>query len=234
MPRSGNLRKVKKFTLVELLVVIAIISILFSLLLPALSRARAESKLAVCISNESNIAKGTYLYAMENNNRYPDSNWTPVPNSSRIASFDVRIHLMLNGSPDPTNLFICPEDADPRPDGNWVNSYNPNGDEYWMWGEWAAYTDYGIIGRMDGKSRFFDEVSPDTNLLIESHFRSDWGFQGTYAGNSYEANWWDSQDCVSTNHSRNRIATTNADGSVQVVHLFYVYLNRDIKMKAVK
>jgi prepilin-type N-terminal cleavage/methylation domain-containing protein/prepilin-type processing-associated H-X9-DG protein len=72
---SDSLERVKRragagFTLVELLVVMAVICLLAALLLPCLSKAKAQAKSAACKSNLSQIGREMAMYVSDNNS-YP-------------------------------------------------------------------------------------------------------------------------------------------------------------------
>ena len=59
------------FTLVELLVVIAIIGILAALVLPALSKAKAQANSTACKNHLRQMSLALEMYVQENNHKYP-------------------------------------------------------------------------------------------------------------------------------------------------------------------
>lgn len=73
-----NVRKPGGFTLIELLVVIAIISLLVSILLPSLSRAKLLAQSVVCLNNLRTYGMANQQYAAECQGVYTPMWWNPT------------------------------------------------------------------------------------------------------------------------------------------------------------
>jgi prepilin-type N-terminal cleavage/methylation domain-containing protein len=63
--------KLPAFTLVELMVVSAVISLIMSILLPSLGRARAKAREVVCATNMRNWGTAFYIYASDSHGTLP-------------------------------------------------------------------------------------------------------------------------------------------------------------------
>jgi len=61
------------FTVVELLVVVSIISVLAAVMLPVLVEVRRRARAAACMRNQQQVVGGVNLFAIDHDNRYPES-----------------------------------------------------------------------------------------------------------------------------------------------------------------
>src|SRR5215212_80858 len=73
----------RAFTLIELLVVIAIISILATLLLPAMAKAKQKGRSVSCKSKERQLALAIQMYRDDHDSFYPF--WSIIPAGAEIT-----------------------------------------------------------------------------------------------------------------------------------------------------
>jgi prepilin-type N-terminal cleavage/methylation domain-containing protein len=124
------------FTLIELLVVISIISILASMLLPALSRGKSAAQSIACINNLHQIGIALTAYVQDNQDHLPVcAGYLP----SQMTNPPITTTLLPE--PKTNRVFQCPLDHELFPTEG--TSYEWN---FWLNGapysepEWSVYT----------------------------------------------------------------------------------------------
>jgi prepilin-type N-terminal cleavage/methylation domain-containing protein/prepilin-type processing-associated H-X9-DG protein len=99
----------RSFTLIELLVVISIISILASLLLPVLGRAKESGRATACLSNLRQIGIALQLYVDDNNNKLPFMSDIYPGVTNKFPGPDTVLSNALGN----LNVLRCPSDRWP-------------------------------------------------------------------------------------------------------------------------
>ena len=95
----------KAFTLIELLVVIAIISLLVSILLPSLAKAKELAKFTLCKNQLKQLGFGTQMYLGDNEGCYPVHTPSAWPGESWPRK-------LIDGEYTLKEGFECPGSAD--------------------------------------------------------------------------------------------------------------------------
>ncbi|MCD4826085.1 MAG: type II secretion system GspH family protein [Phycisphaerae bacterium] len=186
---SNNIGQSRGFTLIELLVVIAIISLLVSILLPSLNRAKNLTRRVTCASNLKHIGLSWRIYWNEHKNHIPARVTSDV---SWFAWGGFDTGSLCSGAPTPesrtlspyienNNLYKCPDDDK---NGAIHTSHSP------VWEKWG--TSYVLNQPMtrDRTDNLFDIPEPGQTILLgdTTVYISHYGWAGHYGPFSWHSN----------------------------------------------
>ena len=158
------------FTLIELLVVVAIIGLLLGLLLPSLSHARRNARLAVCLSNMRQITLAVRMYLPENADAYPQTMETQSTGVPTTVSWWAIENYQRAIEP-----YIQQDRGGVERDGFsagkrtvWFDPGDPDRDLPAMWG---SFSDNGLVTGVDRRD---DEIARPAETVYATLRHANW------------------------------------------------------------
>ena len=164
-PRHGKHRG--GFSVWELVAVVMLLLVLALWLLPPLSAAKKGAQRINCINNLKQIGMGTRLWAMDNNNRFPDQ--VPVSeggvartNTAGVGAADTfRFFQVMSNELNTPKILVCPSDG-ARPSGTASGTLWPTNVSFQSEGPNAYFTNNLVVSYFVGCSAA--EVHPQMFL----------------------------------------------------------------------
>ncbi len=176
-----------RFTLIELLVVIAIIAILASLLLPALGRARALAKSAMCAGNMKQLYLGGVMgYVDDHDGWLPATRHLTGENSS-VNFYIGRLlkdYLAIPYQSVKPSVYLCPEDKNVAPAA---------ATSTWAWMSYGVnYANQEESAPKRPRYRINTVPYPSESSYAIDTLCNGWYYGGNYfAGDWWPVNTWD-------------------------------------------
>jgi prepilin-type N-terminal cleavage/methylation domain-containing protein/prepilin-type processing-associated H-X9-DG protein len=210
----------KAFTLIELLVVIAVIAILASLLLPALSKAKASSVQTQCLNNLKQINLAMVMYCADNHDMTPGENTAPLGDPfDEVGSGGIwwwykellLSYVGISHSSSNDFLFQCPMDRGWKGSGTqWVNPLYTYTDL-----DWGSYQYNGINNDTPSTNNLLNIKLTDVRHPTRTWLMSEWCFTWAYS-------WHNSLTGVKNISYNNAIGNVSfVDGHASYIRAYY-------------
>lgn len=192
--RTRKVFKLKGFTIIELLIVIAILSILMTLLLPALKAAKEKACQIACANNQKQIGLGAGMFANDNCGYLPIGygKW----DSKNILH---GLQALITGEYVKGVTVSCPSDKTTTPGGIWGGSdqkhwykysFETNNPSYCWNGNTGWTYDGGVTWSFETKPYSIGQLRhPISDMLcgdMEMHRCSN----AYYNKSTWSADWW--------------------------------------------